>query len=121
MASEISVALAMVARKGGTVAGLDLGKISITWTGNNTLHNRQTVGTTEEALVLGDCGAGGWLILVNRDAANYVKVRPATGVADLVRLRAGEGACFRLDAGATAPFVIANTAPCELEYVLLED
>lgn len=121
MSAEISVALAMVARKGGTVAGLDLGRIAVTWTGNNALHNRQTVGTSEEALVLGDCGAGGFLILVNRAASNYVKIRPASGAADLIRLRAGEGACFRLDAGATAPFVIADTAPCELEYVLLED
>lgn len=120
MASEIVVTQALVARKGGTVVGLDLGQVSITWTGNNFLQNRQTVGTTEEALVLGDCGAGGWVIMVNRDATNYVKVRAATGAADLVRVRAGEGALFRLDAGATAPFVIADTAPCELEYVLLE-
>lgn len=121
MSAEIQVSLSLVARKGGTLAGLDLGALSITWTGNNSLHNRQTVGTVEEALVLGDCGAGGFLIMVNRSASNYVKVRPSSGVADLVRLRAGEGACFRLDAGATAPFVIADTAACELEYVLLED
>lgn len=120
MSAEIAVTMALVARKSGTVAGLDMGRISVTWTGNNALHNRQTVGTTEEALVLGDCGAGGYFIVVNRDASNYVRIRPATGATDLVRLRAGEAACFRLDAGATAPFVIADTAPCEIEYVLLE-
>ena len=120
MASEISVALAMVARKGGTVAGLDLGKISITWTGNNALHNRQTVGTAEEALVLGDCGAGGLLIAVNRDGTNYIRIRGASGQTPLVRCRPGEPAFFRVDAGAV-PTVQADTAACELEYVLLED
>jgi len=121
MSAEIKVTMALVARKGGSNPGLDMGTFSVTWAGNNHLHNRQNVGITEEALVLGDCGTGGYLIMVNRDATNYVTVRAATGATGLVRLKAGEGACFRLDAAATAPFVIANTAAVEVEYVLLED
>lgn len=120
MAAEIKVSISLVARKGGTVAGLDAGTISVTMTGSNILQNRQTVGTSEEALLLGDVPAGGWFIGINRDSSNYIRIRGASGQTPLARCRFGEPACFRIDAGAT-PTVQADTANCELEYVLVED
>lgn len=121
MASEITVELALSFRKGSSQEGVDPGPISVTMTGTNFLRNRQTVGTSEEALLLGDVPAGGWVFMVNRDSSNYVRVKAATGATALIRLRAGEAACFRLDAGATAPFVQADTSAVELEYLLIED
>ncbi len=117
--ADISVTLALVCRKGGTLDGMDLGTFSVTMTGTNVLHNRQSVGTAEEALLLGDCGSGGWIIMKNHGPTNYVQVRGLSGQTPLVRLPVNEAWCGRLDATST-PTVQANTAACEVEYLLLE-
>jgi hypothetical protein len=100
---------------------VDLGTLEISVAGTNSLHHRQTVGTSEEAITLGDVAAGGYVLAVNRDATNYVKLRPGTGIADLIRIGPGECALFRLDDDATAPYAIADTGSCEVEFVLIDD
>jgi hypothetical protein len=119
VSAEIQVTMALAVRKGGTMDGIDLGRFAITMTGGNILRNRQTVGTSEEALVLGDCGSGGWIIMVNHGPTNYVQVRGLSGQTPLVRMPVNEPWCGRLDATAV-PTVQANTAACEVEYLLLE-
>lgn len=121
MANEITLSASISFQKGGAWDGVAVRDLLVTMTGTNWIHHRQSVGTSEEALVLGDVTAGGYVLLVNRDATNYVQVKAATGATALVRLKAGECALFRLDAGATAPFVQANTGAVELETFLLED
>jgi len=85
------------------------------------LHKVASIGTSEEALDLGDCGTGGWFMAKNLDDTNFVSIRQGTGASDLIRLRAGEVCLFRLDADATAPYIIADTASVDVEYLLLED
>lgn len=119
MAADISVTMALVCRKSNTLDGMDLGTFSVTMTGTNVLHNRQSVGIAEEALLLGDCGAGGWIIMKNHGPTNYVQVRGLSGQTPLMRVPVGEACCGRLDATST-PTVQANTAACEVEYLLLE-
>lgn len=121
MSAEIKVTMALVVRKGGTLEGIDLGTFSVTMTGGNVIRNRQTVGTVAEALVLGDAGAGGWILLVNRDASNFVGLVANSGGTYFIRMMPGEGALFRVDATASAPFIKADTAACEVEYLLLEN
>lgn len=121
MANEITLSASLSASKGSTTVHLDFGPFNVTLTGTKALHNRQSIGTAEEALEMGEISAGGWCIMVNRDATNYVQVRPATGGVATIRMKAGEPALFRLDSGATAPYLIANTAACEVEYILLEN
>lgn len=78
----------------------------------------QNVGTSEEALKLGDVTSPGYCLMKNLDDTNFVSVRPASGAADLIKLEAGDVALFRLQA--TAPFVIADTAACDVQVMLLE-
>jgi hypothetical protein len=80
-------------------------------------HFIQAVGTSEEALNLGDIGTGGYCFLKNLDATNFVKVRPGTGAADLIKLLPGDVALFRLVAA--APFAISDTASCNVEVALI--
>lgn len=120
MANEIFVSAFLAANKGSTKVALPL-SLNVTLTGTKMLHNRQSIGTTEEALEMGEISAGGWCLMVNRDATNYVQVRPGTGGTATIKMKAGEPALFRLDSGATAPYLIANTAACEVEYILLEN
>lgn len=94
---------------------------AFTLTGSKYQKGRQAVGTAEEALVLGDVAAGGWVCVKNHGPTNYVQIKAATGETPLIRLKVDEFCLFRLDAGATAPFVQANTAGVEIEYLLLVD
>jgi hypothetical protein len=95
-----------------------------TMSGLNAISHVQSIANTEEAINIGDVTAGGIMLLVNLDDANIVKVRPATGVADLVRIDPGEFAFFRLDDSATAPFALCDTAgdnAAEVLVILIDD
>lgn len=87
-------------------------------TGADYYLGTQTVGTSEEALNLGDITTVGYLLIENRDTTNYVTYRPATGGTDTVRIPAGGFALFYAET--SAPYVIANTASCILEVLAIE-
>ena len=120
MASELTLTVKLSWTKGSTTITLNLENLSSDTAGTNGIHNRQTVGTGEEALLLGDVAAGGYIMVVNRDSTNFVKIRHGTGGTDLVRVDAGEFALFRIDDGATAPFIIADTAAVDVDYALID-
>ena len=79
----------------------------------------QSIGTSEEAIDMGEVTAPGMAWFHNLDSTNYVEIRPGTGAADLVRLNAGETCQFRFAADCTAPYAIANTAAVKVEYLIL--
>lgn len=119
MANELTLTAVLRFLKNSISKELEVENLSLDVSGDNAIHNSQTVGTSEEALVLGDAGAGGYLIAVNRDSTNFVELRPGSGIADLVKIGPGEVAMFRLAADAT-PYAIADTASCLLEYLIVE-
>lgn len=120
MANELTVSASLSFTKGSITAALAKNGLQITITGTKKLENVQNIGTSEEALQLGDLGsaAGCWLIIINRDPTNYVNFRAATGVTDTCKLMPGEPALFRC--AASAPYLQANTAACNVEYCLIE-
>jgi hypothetical protein len=120
MSDELKVTAELTLSKDGTALSVSFKGVTVDVTGSNIIHNRQDVATSEEAMLLGDTATGGYLIGVNRDATNYMEIRPNTGVADLVKLKPGEVCLFRTAADAV-PYLIANTAPVEFEYWLVED
>ena len=80
---------------------------------------KQSIGTTEEAIVLGEVTAPGWAIFINRDTTNYLELRVATGGAKFAKLLHGEFTAVRLGSGAQVPFAIANNAACIMEYLIV--
>jgi len=122
MANEIAISAELRVSKVGRFDGLAFPLANFTLTGTRILHNVQNVGfAAAEALILGEIVAGGWLMMVNRDPTNFISVRGAAGAVPLVELKTGECALFRLHPSATAPTVQADTAACDLEYLLLEN
>src|SRR3990167_4168263 len=122
MANELTLSIKATYAKSGTeITFPDPAHQSIqsTVTGSRFLVMRQAVGTSEEALELGDISTGGYCVMFNRDATNFVSIRPATGAANTIRINPGEFAVFRFGSGATAPFAIADTAAVDVEYFLL--
>ena len=121
MANELSASVALRFTKGNVDVEFHWLNKLFTVAGTDYTAKTQTIGTSEEALDIGDCAAGGMICVVNLDPTNYVSIRAATGGTNCVRVNALEGALFRFDAaGAAAPFAIANTGACQVAYLLVE-
>ena len=121
MANEITVSLRLGYKKDGTDETMSVTDLKFDVTGKRFIHNRSSVGATEEALDIGDISTGGWFFGINHDPTNFVEIRDATGTGNLVKCKPGEPCCFRMSDDASAPFVIADTAACDFEYLLIED
>lgn len=124
MADELTLTVAFSYEKGTipTFARTLASDLGITVSGNRFHHNVQNISTSEEALGLGDLSSPfGWFFAVNRDSTNYLEIRSATGSGnDIIRLNAGECCALRLGSDISAPYAIANTAACDLEYVIFQ-
>lgn len=97
---------------------LDLSKIASVTT-KIFVWNKQNIGITEEAINLGEVSSLGWAIFVNRDATNFIELRTGTGATKFAKLKAGEFCVFRFGSGITAPYAIADTAACQMEYIII--
>ena len=122
MANEVTVTATLV-YSDGSVASFTrtLSALGVTVTTKKFIHHVQSIGTSEEALDLGELVAPlGWAWFKNLDSTNYVEVRMATGASnDHVRMNAGEPALFRFGSDVTAPFAIANASAVLLEYIIV--
>lgn len=83
------------------------------------IKHKQNIGTSEEAITLGEVTAPGWALFINRDETNFINLKVATSGAIFAKLKPGEFALLRLGSGAQAPFAIADTAACQLEFFLI--
>lgn len=83
------------------------------------MDNVQTVGTTEEAILLGDVATGGYWIIENLDPTNFVEIRSGTGATDIIRVGAGKAALVHISSDAAAPFAIADTAAVKVRFIRL--
>lgn len=100
---------------------IEIGGRNFTFSGSRHIDTIHNVGTSEEAMKLGELGSLGWGFLYNMDATNYVQILTGTSGTAMLKFKAGEGYPFRFGSGVTAPYIIANTGACNVRYVLLED
>lgn len=123
MADELKISLKMdFAKSNRQVSTSDMGAIGLEFDVSGTEYVRltQSIGTSAEAIDLGqDIGTAGYMFVKNRDATNYVTIRMGSSGADVIKLKAGEVALFRL--AASTPYAIADTAACVIEYIIVED
>lgn len=119
MANELTINASIAYDDGTSVDGLDIVDFKVTLTSQKFAHIIQSVGTSEEAMILGEVTSLGFCIFKNLDPTNYVEVRTGTGGTKIVLVSAGSVAMFAFGSGITAPFLIANTATCRVEYLLI--
>ena len=119
MASELALSGLTVAFTKANVPSVSFtaGSLSVTVTGNQIMDNVQSIGTSEEAILLGDVATGGYWFVQNMDGTNFVELRSGTGATDFIKLLAGEWAIFRTSADASAPYAIADTASCNVRFL----
>lgn len=119
MANEISLSGSMTFQKGNVSASMGKAGVRADVAGLRYAEYVQEIGTSAEALELGDVGTPGYVMIENLDATNFVSLRPTSSAADMIRIRAGEFAGpFQL--AAAAPFAIANTAAVRIRCLVIE-
>lgn len=121
MADEITISGSLrLVRSGVDIDLAEIGR-QFDQSGTKYVRLKQNIGIAEEALDKGDITTPGYCIAVNLDTTNFVSIRPATGAANTIRLDANRGfAIFKFGSGATAPYAIADTAACDIDYLLIE-
>jgi hypothetical protein len=120
MASELVTSASVRFSKGGVDQSINPSKTSNV-TGTQSRKSTQSIGNgAKEVLDLGEITDPGMLVIVNRDATNFVNVFPdGTGIAT-TKIPAGEWIKLFMAAGAEAPQLQANTAPCLVEYMVVQ-
>jgi hypothetical protein len=119
MADEIKVNFSLAFTRGESKLNIPSSQLSVDSASNVKVGNTQTVGTSHEALVLGDVASCGAAYFLNTDATNYVDIGvDVSGTFyGLIRLMPGEYAfCPRL--ATNAPYARANTSAVNLEYYI---
>lgn len=120
MANELRLQLSFNFRKSSISAGMNPGALLVTVTGDGATTRILPVAITGTSLDLGGITTPGWLVGFNADAANFVTIAPNNADAALVKVNAGEWFLFRVEPTAT-PYLVADTAPVDIEYTLLEN
>lgn len=116
MANEIRANAKLSFSKGGSSDSFDV-TATIDMAGSQYAKKTQTVGTSEENLDKGDVGTIGRYLVKNLDPDNFVQLGPSTGVYS-EKLLPGESAMGRW--AAANIIAKADTAPCLVEYFLIE-
>ena len=120
MADEITAQFYLKFDKTNATPQMSPSSQSVDVTGSNYAQGTQEIGTSAEAIRLGDIGTPGYIMAHNLDSTNYIEIGyDDTGFKPTVKLKPDEWALFRL-APAT-PQAKADTAACDLEYLLIED
>jgi hypothetical protein len=118
MANEIKYNLSLSVNKGGVKTERQESN-SIDMTGESITHSVQEISTDGEVLVEGDVlGTVGYVYIKNLDSTNYVTVGSHATSNHAIKLKAGEACLFR---AAGSVYVQANTAACNVEYIVIED
>lgn len=119
MASEISAAVSLNASKGGATVTAS-GTKTADMAGDQMITNVQAVGTSAEALVVGDVSTIGYVLIKNLDATNYVEIGLDSGVSTQVFGKLLAGDIMLLKASTATMYVKANTASCNIAVTVVE-
>ncbi len=108
MSNEITVTGAIKASKNSVEINVQHALKQFDMSGGDMLHRTQIIGSTEEAVNLGEVGTPGWAMFYNRGPTDTISLRAATGAADFCKMAPGEFAGpFKFSA--TAPFAISSS------------
>lgn len=122
MANEVSLTFSLGAYKAlamSSAIGRSRTGLLFTMNGLTYIEGTLSILTSATLIPLGGVTAPHWAFFANLDATNFIRLRNGAAGADLGRLYPGEACPFPLD-NACAPYAIADTAACYLEYLILQ-
>lgn len=121
MANEITITSGLQIIKGSLRSIIGPTSVTADLTGSRLIRNVQAVGTTHEALVVGDLASAGYCTITNLDTTNYAElgVDVSGTFYGVVRVDAGKVAGpFKLSS--LTRHVRANTAAVNLDITIAE-
>lgn len=118
MAQELSVQGSISFSKSGASASKTFPTGYFDVSGSVYIQNTAAIGTTDETLALGDVATIGWVYAKNTDATNFILLS-ADGTLYNIKLKPGEFFLGRWNGAAI--HAKANTAPCNLESLIVSD
>jgi len=118
MAGEIEINLALYFQKSGaSVQKVHATALDVS--GTLFAHGVQNIGTSEEALTKVDgLTTPGYVYVRNLDTSNFVTIGAVTGQYS-IKLKPGELTLFRVNSPNI--YARADTAACDVEYIIIED
>lgn len=119
MANEIQFSASLQVANGTTVS-LNA-SASATMAGADFIAGTQAIGTTTEAITLGDVATPGYIMIKNTDATNFVQIGLATPVTAgdaFAKLLPGEF-CL-VPTRQTVIYALADTAPVNIQKIIVE-
>lgn len=121
MADEIELnATLSYSDEDGTNDFLQVLNLFVDVASKGTLKFTAQVPITEIALVAGGISGFGWMMMINRDAANFVSVLDGSGGDEIGRMYPGEPyGPIRRGVDLTNPFLIADTATCKVDVLMI--
>lgn len=117
MAKELLISASIDFAKGVVIASFAKGGIRLDVTGTKYVRLVQNIGTSVEALDLGDVGTPGYMLAYNH-GSNKISIRAGSGGTDVVEIPPGGFALFKL--ATSTPHAIATTSAGDLEYLIVE-
>lgn len=130
MANEITIDLtvSLTANQITQSVVLEQVKQSISASNKKWVEFIQNIGTSEEAIKLGDIGTIGLIYARNVDQTNYVELRlGGTADDDVIKLPPDTNGdktnmpCLLLaGSDVAAPFAVANSAACDVHFLIVE-
>lgn len=111
MADEMNLKIVGRYERGDVQDDILIGPLQIDISADPRVDIIQTIGTSAEALILGDVSAPGICIVENLDPTNFVSLRVGSGGDNFQKILPGEAWPFRL--ATLTPYAIANTAACK--------
>jgi len=118
MAKEITASANLRFSKGGASSNLVAGPVQIDMAGTKYAQGVQAVGIADEVVNQGDVVTPGMILAMNLDATNYVELG-VDGTNYSQKIDPGQCALFRNNGAAV--HAKANTAPVNLQYLIIEN
>lgn len=120
MANELSASYAFAFRPTGGKPIERASEQRVTISDMDYVVVRQTIGTSVEALAIGDITSPRWLWVRNLDTTNYVKIRSGSGGSDFLRIEAGQDTPGIIPIEPTMTlYAIANSAAVTIDFIVL--
>jgi hypothetical protein len=121
MANELTVSGTFVYSKNNVTITESSGSVLVTVTGNGQNGRKGfSAIVADTAIPLGSVTTPCWFYMINNDPTNFVTVKRAVGGATIAKLKPGQFMLLPLDPGITAPSTAADTAPCSVDYAVLD-
>jgi hypothetical protein len=113
MANEITISCSLsITKNGATVASSYAGNATLA--GEDMLTNTQNVGTSAEAVVVGDLASAGYAFFKNMDATNFIQLALDSGVSTQIFAKLLPGEISLVKLATTTIYAKADTGACRL-------